>query len=80
VLKSSSLVETCMDISTVALLKPLKLCLIYRVAEGLLASEEGLYCMDLSVFRFNLCKGDVSFCDCTKVTEGSSGGLIGHTR
>jgi hypothetical protein len=60
-------------------LKPLEICLICRVAEGLLASEEELYCMDLDVFSFILFKEDVSFCDCTKGTEGSSGGLIGHT-
>jgi hypothetical protein len=43
------------------------------------ASEEELYCMDLSVFRFILFEEDVSFCDCTNDTEGSSGGLIGRT-
>lgn len=60
-------------------LKPLKQCLIDKVAEELLASEEELYWMDLSVFRFILFKGDISFCDRSKNTEGSSGGLIGHT-
>jgi hypothetical protein len=60
-------------------LKFLKLRLIYRVAEGLLASEEELYCMDLSVFGFILFTEDVSLCDSTKDTEGSSGGMIGHT-